>query len=506
MPEGLLTHWALTTIVYASALFIFVIGTAALIAVVVYVIDRAQTANAIRRNFPVVGRLRYLFEHLGVFFRQYFFAMDREELPFNRAQRRWVDSASLGESNTHPFGSTRDMRLPGTVMFANSPFARMSEDAAPAAALTIGPDCPTPYAAPSFFNVSGMSYGSISMPAVRALSRGAAAAGIWLDTGEGGLSDWHLEGGGDIVFQIGTAKYGVRTLDGDLDEKLLRRVAERPTVRMFEIKLSQGAKPGKGGILPAIKVTEEIARVRNIPQGRDSVSPNRFPEIANTGELLDFVARVRPVTGKPVGIKTVIGDPDWLDEFCSEIERRGAASAPDFITVDSADGGTGASPLPLLDYTGILIADSLPLTCDKLEAHGLRQRIKVIASGKLMMPGPVAWALAAGADFVQSARGFMFALGCIQAMQCNRNTCPTGVTTHNPRLQRGLVVPDKATRVAAYARNVVREVGIIAHSCGLDDPRQLSRHHCWITGADGRPRRLSELFPPVQPGQAPAAG
>ena len=362
-------------------------------------------------------------------------------------------------------------------------------------ALTIGPGCQTPYTAPSFFNISGMSYGSISKPAVRALSRGAARAGIWLNTGEGGLADWHLEGGGDIVMQIGTAKYGVRTLDGDLDEERLRDVAAHDAVKMFEIKLSQGAKPGKGGILPACKVTEEIARVRNVPMGRDSVSPNRFPEVASTPELLDFIARIRAVTGKPTGIKTVIGDPDWLDELCIEIDRRGVESAPDFISVDSADGGTGASPLPLLDYSGMLIADSLPLTADKLTVHRLRDRIKIIAAGKLMMPGPVAWALAAGADFVQSARGFMFALGCIQAMQCNRNTCPTGVTTHDPRLQRGLVVPDKAGRVAAYAANVVREVGIIAHSCGVDDPRELERRHCWITGADGTPRRLSELYP-----------
>ena len=235
---------------------------------------------------------------------------------------------------------------------------------------------------------------------------------------------------------------------------------------MFEIKLSQGAKPGKGGILPAVKVTPEIAAIRGIPAGQDSLSPNRHPDINNLDDLLDQIARIRDITGKPVGFKTVIGSLDWLDELCAIVLRRGVESAPDFITVDSAEGGSGAAPMPLMDGVGMLLSDSLPAVVDRLTAWNLRDRIKVIASGKLINPRGAAWALAVGADFVNSARGFMFALGCIQAMQCNKNTCPTGVTTHDPHLQRGLVPQDKAERVAHFARNMEKEIAMIAHSCG----------------------------------------
>jgi glutamate synthase domain-containing protein 2 len=342
-----------------------------------------------------------------------------------------------------------------------------------------------------------MSYGAISRPAVRALSHGAKKAGIWLNTGEGGLSPYHLEGGCDLVMQIGTAKYGARDAAGALSDARLRDLAAHPELRMFEVKLAQGAKPGKGGILPAIKVTPEIAAIRGIPAGRDSISPNRFPEIANCGELLDFIGHIRQVTGKPTGFKTVIGAYGWLDELAAEIHRRGLEHAPDFLTVDSADGGTGAAPMPLMDNVGLPIRESLPLVADKLNEWGLKNRIRLIASGKMINPTEVAWALCAGADFVNSARGFMFALGCIQAMQCNRNTCPTGVTTHDERLQRGLVPADKAERVARYARQMHKEVGIIAHSCGVAEPRLLRRHHCHIVTGTGRSLGLDRIHPDV---------
>jgi glutamate synthase domain-containing protein 2 len=266
---------------------------------------------------------------------------------------------------------------------------------------------------------------------------------------------------------------------------------------MFEIKLSQGAKPGKGGILPAVKVTAEIAAIRGIPEGRDSLSPNRHPEIASIGDILDMVERVRRVTGKPVGFKTVIGGFGWLEDLCDEIARRGPASAPDFITIDSADGGTGAAPMSLIDNVGLPLRESLPGVVDRLRARGLRERIKVIASGKLIVPAAAAWAFCAGADFVNSARGFMFALGCIQALKCNKNICPTGITTHNKRLQRGLNVADKSTRVANYARNLAHEIAIIAHSCGVAEPRQLRREHCRIVLPDGRSAPFGELYPEV---------
>jgi len=264
---------------------------------------------------------------------------------------------------------------------------------------------------------------------------------------------------------------------------------------MFEIKLSQGAKPGKGGILPGGKVTEEVAAIRLIDPGKHSISPNRHPEINSEADLLDMIERVRRVTGKPTGFKTVIGTPDWIDDLCDEIHRRGIESAPDFITVDSADGGSGAAPMSLIDYMGLPIKESLPLVVDVLTKHGLRDRIKVVASGKMVLPGPVAWALCAGADFVASARGFMFALGCIQALQCNKNTCPTGVTTHDPKLQRGLDPVDKAERVARYALSSSKEVGVIAHSGGVPEPRRLKRFHCRIVQDDGKSVPLDELYP-----------
>jgi len=340
-----------------------------------------------------------------------------------------------------------------------------------------------------------MSFGAISEPAVRAISRGAKLANCWMNTGEGGLSPYHLEGGCDIVFQIGTAKYGVRTPDGRLCDDRLVEVARYPQVRMIEVKLSQGAKPGKGGILPGGKVTREIAAIRGIPEGEDSISPNRHPEIDSVADILDFVDHVRRTTGKPVGFKAVIGAYGWLISLCEEVHRRGIESAPDFITVDSGDGGTGAAPMPLMDNVGLPIRESLPMVADILHAHGLRERVRLVASGKLTTPSGVAWALCAGADFVTSARGFMFSLGCIQAMKCDRNTCPTGITTHNPRLQRGLDPADKAAKVANYCRNLVHEVETIAHSCGVAEPRLLRRYHVRIVQPGGKSVPLDVLQP-----------
>lgn len=475
--------------------FWLVTGTVLFAVVLIGLIDRLQTSDAIRRNYPVIGRFRDLFSALGEFFRQYFFAMDREELPFNRAQRDWVAHAAAGGSNTLAFGSTRNISVVGTPIFTPAPFPPLDDRHASSEPMLIGPTARQPYEAGSFFNISGMSYGAISKPAVRALSRGARLAGMWLNTGEGALSPYHLEGGADIVFQIGTAKYGVRDDSGALDDGKLRAVAAIPEVRMFELKLAQGAKPGKGGILPAEKITDEIAGIRGIEPGRDSLSPNRHPEVASPGELLDFIGHIREVTGKPVGIKTVMGHLGAFGELFDEIGRRGRESAPDFITLDGGEGGTGASPMPLLDLVGVSIREALPRLTDLRDRRGLKERIRIVASGKLINPGDVAWALAAGADFVTSARGFMFALGCIQALKCNRNTCPTGITTHNPRFQAGLVVADKDRKVAAYARAVVSEVETIAHSVGVSEPRRLQRRHVRLVQPDGTSIPMHRLFP-----------
>ncbi len=482
---------------FMSAIFVFLIGLGLLAIVVMYIVDKTQTHSTIRRNFPVVGRFRYVFENLGEYFRQYFFAQDREEMPFNRAQRSWVYRAAKNIDNTVAFGSTRDLRPVGTVIFVNCPYPVLETDVSPTKALEIGPYARQPYVTDSIINVSAMSFGAISKPAVLALSKGSAMAGNWLNTGEGGLSPYHLEGGADIVFQLGTAKYGVRDKDGAIDDEKLKEVAAHDQVKMIEIKLSQGAKPGKGGILPAAKVTEEIAKIRGIPAGEDSISPNRHPEIDSAAGLLDMINHVRDVTGLPVGFKTVIGAYGWLDELFELIIERGIESAPDFITVDSGDGGTGAAPMSLMDNVGLPIRESLPLVVDIINRYDLDSRIHVIASGKLITPAEAAWALCVGADFINSARGFMFSLGCIQALQCNKNTCPTGITTHDLKLQRGLVVEDKAERVRQYSLNMRKEIGIIAHSCGVPEPRGLRRFHCRIVQNDGRSIPLNEIYPDV---------
>ena len=489
------TRFLLSTLEFMAGLFVLAIGLIFIGLLILYIIDKTQTAHAVRRNYPIVGRFRYLFEHMGEFFRQYFFAMDREEMPFNRAERSWVYRAAKDIDSTIAFGSTRNLTPVGSVLFANCPFPTLSEDAAPVSEVTIGPYCRQPYTTDSLFNISGMSYGALSAPAVRALSCGAKKAGCWMNTGEGGVSPHHLESGCDLVCQIGTAKYGVRDSEGNLSEEKLKALADYPQVRMFEIKMSQGAKPGKGGILPGEKVTEEIAAIRDITAGQDSISPNGHPDIRSLDELLDQIERIRSISGKPVGFKAVIGATSWLGQLCHLIRQRGIESAPDFITIDSADGGSGAAPQSLMDYVGLPIKESLPLLTDTLNEHGLRKRIKVICSGKLITPSGVAWALCMGADFVASARGFMFSLGCIQALQCNKNTCPTGITTHNKKLQYGLDPNNKAERVANYAKNMVYEVGILAHSCGVIEPRKLKRHHAYIVGDDGLSRSMAELHP-----------
>lgn len=485
----------MTSMQYLSTLFVFAIGVGVVTIIILFIIDITQTKDAVRRNYPVVGRFRYLFSSLGEFFRQYFFAMDREEMPFNRAEREWIHKATKDQDNTIAFGSTKNLTYPGTAIFVNCPFPTLEEDAEKVIPLQIGPYCEKPYNAHSFFNISAMSYGALSTPAVRALSNGAKMAGCWMNTGEGGLSPHHLEGGCDIVMQIGTAKYGVRSDDGKLSDEKLKEVAAHEQVRMFELKMSQGAKPGKGGILPGIKVTAEIAKIRGIPEGEDSISPNRHPEINNAGEMLDMISHIRKITGKPVGFKAVIGAYGWLETLCEDIHARGIENAPDFITVDSGDGGTGAAPMALMDNVGLVVKESLPLVSDILHKYGLRDRIKVIASGKLVTPSEVAWALAVGADFVNSARGFMFSLGCIQALKCNQNTCPTGITTHNKRLQKGLNPENKAVKVANFCHNMVHEVEVISHSCGVSRPRLMKRKHVRIVQYSGKSVAMDELHP-----------
>jgi glutamate synthase domain-containing protein 2 len=465
--------------------------------VVTFVRDVTQKKHTVLRNFPVVGHVRYWFEELGEYFRQYFFAGDRDEMPFNRSTRGWIYRLAKDEGGIIGFGSTYDLHAPGALIFVNAAFPVLESDRLPTPPLTIGEGyCDMPFVAKSIVNVSGMSFGAISEPAVRALSRGAATAGCWMDTGEGGLSPFHLEGGCDVIMQVGTAKYGVRDQDGNLDPAKLREVAAHENVRAFEIKLSQGAKPGKGGVLPGAKVTPLIAQIRGIPAGKDSISPNRHPEIADMDSLLDHIASMRDIVKKPVGIKTAIGGRWFAEELAERILARGLDYAPDFLVIDGGEGGSGAAPQALADHVGMSIDEALPRVADALLAADLKGRIRLVASGKLVTSARAAWALCCGADFVNTARGFMFSLGCIQALRCHTNTCPTGVTSHNPRLQRGLVVEDKATRVANYALNMNKEIDMIAHSCGVQQARELTRRHVRIAQPSGGTVALDVLYPP----------
>lgn len=448
-------------------LIILILFAAALAAI--YVHDTRQTAHTIQRNFPIIGHVRYFAETWGEYMRQYQYLPDWAERPFNRLERSWVYRSAKGVSNLVSFGSENSPSF----VFRNAAFPVLEEDkkSYPGKLIGIatGPGASRePYVAKSFFNISGMSYGALSHAAVSALSKGAKLAGIWMSTGEGGLSSFHLEGGADVIMQIGTAKYGVRHADGTLSDDRLREIAAYPQIKMFEVKLAQGAKPGKGGILPAHKVTAEIAKIRGIPEGQDSISPNRHRDIGTIQELGEFIAHVREVTGKPVGVKFVVGDPAFTDEWFDDCAAN-PKHCPDYIHVDGGEGGTGAAPEPLADYVGLSITQALPMVAALRAEHGLKERIRIIAAGKLVTPDKVAWALCMGADFVSSARGFMFSLGCIQAMKCGSGNCPTGVTAVDPRLIKGLDPTDKAVRVSRYARRMMDEVEMIAHSCGLMD-------------------------------------
>ncbi|MEP7261999.1 MAG: FMN-binding glutamate synthase family protein [Usitatibacter sp.] len=487
----------------SEALRILSVGAGTLLAIVVFAVivfwfiqDVTQKKHAVLRNYPVIGRLRYFFEKQGEYFRQYFFAGDRDEMPFNRATRAWIYRVAKQEdgSGIIGFGSTYDMKAPGAILFVNAGFPVQEWEKQVTPPLVIGEGwCDKPFTAKSIVNISGMSFGAISRPAVQALSKGAASAGCWLDTGEGGMAPHHLAGGADVIMQIGTAKYGIRDEAGNFSPERAKALATQ--VKAFEIKLSQGAKPGKGGVLPGGKVTDEIARIRGIPQGQDSISPNRHKDVANIVELLDQVAMIRSLTGRPVGIKTAIGGWHFLNALGEDVLKRGLEYAPDFLVIDGGEGGSGAAPQALFDHMSLSIEEALPRAADMLYETGLKDRVRLVASGKLVTSARAAWALCAGADFVNTARGFMFSLGCIQALRCHTNTCPTGITTHNPRLQRGLVVEEKWQRVANYAMGMNKDIEMIAHSCGVAHARLLRREHCRIVQGSGATAALNMLYP-----------
>jgi len=472
-----------------------IIGLVLLFALLFWLVrDIVQKKHSVLRNYPIIGHLRYMLEKQGEFFRQYLVSGERDEMPFNRATRNWAYRASKGITGVIGFGSTNDLREPGSIIFVNAPFPVLHSEHLPTPALMIGEGyCRDPYLARSLVNISGMSYGALSAPAIQALSKGAAKAGCWINTGEGGMSPYHMEGDCERIMQIGTAHYGIREQDGELSKARALKLAK--SVSAFEIKLSQGAKPGKGGMLPGNKVTEEIAHLRGIPLGKDSLSPNRHPDITNMDQLLDRIAMLRDLTGKPVGVKTAIGGLEFSNALCEAVLRRGLEYAPDYLVIDGGEGGSGSSPQVLADHMGLPIMEALPRVVDDLIAAGLKQRIRVVASGKMVNPARAAWALCTGADFINTARGFMFSLGCIQAMRCHSNTCPTGITTHNRRLQRGLVVEEKFLRVANYALEMNKAIEMIAYSCGVRHPRELRREHVRLVQAAEHSVAMNILFP-----------
>ena len=456
--------------------------------------DLSQKKHAITRNFPVIGHVRYFLQELGPLLRQYFFMSDVEERPFNRIARSWVYASADGGNNMIGFGSQLDPHQAGRIFILPSlyPAPAGSDDELPRPRV-IGAHRPEPYHPRRFANISGMSFGALSANAIRALSNGARLAGSYMSTGEGSLSAYHLEGGADILYQIGPSKFGCRTPDGAFDGQKAAAIFALPQVRMIEVKLSQGAKPGKGGVLPKEKITPEIAAIRGIPLGQDCHSANRFEEFGDASSLLEFIRRLRGLTGKPIGLKMVVGSEAEIEDLCAAIHASG--DGPDFIAVDGKEGGSGAAPLALADWVGLPLLDALTIVDNALRRFGLRESVTVIASGRIATPGDVATHLALGADLVHIARGFMLSIGCIQALQCHTNRCPAGVATQSRWLQAGLDPADKAVKVRNYALALERGLQMIVHSCGLHHPSQLRRHHAVMRVSPGVTKRLDEVLP-----------
>lgn len=459
--------------------------------------DVRQTRNAVQHNFPVVGHLRSLLQELGPPLRQYFFAHDLEERPYDRVTRRWVYASAAGKNSALAFGSQADHTAPGRMHLLPSLYPTLGTTAGRVAPAVrpgvIGRRRRQPYQPEHFFNISGMSYGALSANAVSALSRGARLAGMYMGTGEGSLSSHHIEGGADILYQIGPAKFGCRTADGRFDDDKARVMLARPQVKMVEIKLGQGAKPGQGGLLPKDKITQEIADIRGVPMGVDCQSPNGFEECRDAASLLDFIERVRRLTEKPVGIKLAVGTAAQIRDLCDEMVRRG--DGPDFIVVDGTEGGTGAGPLALADHVGLPLIDGLLVVDDALRRAGLRRDVTLIASGKIATGGEAALHFALGADLVHIGRGFLLSIGCIQALQCHTNRCPTGVASQNRWLQAGLDPADKGVRVANYSRALERDLVAITHACGLRHPGELHRGLVMMNVSPGVRKSMLELHP-----------
>lgn len=459
--------------------------------------DLLQRRHAVRRNYPVTGNIRYLFESFRPELRQYLFEDDNEAQPFSRVQRAMVYQRAKQVLDKRPFGTQQDVYGDNYEWMNHSLLPSHIADSN-FRVVVGGPGCRQPVSL-SVLNISAMSFGALSANAILALNRGAKAGGFAHDTGEGGVSRYHREPGGDLIWNIGSGYFGCRNAAGEFDPDRFAATAALPQIRMIEIKLSQGAKPGHGGILPGAKVTIEIAEARGVAVGQDCNSPARHSAFGTPIELLQFVARLRELSaGKPVGFKLCLGHPwEWFAIAKAMLETR---ITPDFIVIDGAEGGTGAAPLELVDHVGMPLREALWLVHNTLVGINLRQQIRLGASGKIISAFDMARAFAMGADWCNSARGFMFAVGCIQAQACHTGRCPTGVATQDPQRQRGLVVPDKAQRVEQFHRNTLRALKELLESCGLEHPDDLQSHHIVRRISPSEIRLLSTLFPALTPG------
>ncbi|MCL8381332.1 FMN-binding glutamate synthase family protein [Xanthobacter aminoxidans] len=485
--RGLLRRWsvfiAVTVIALVSLLLSFTSHQAWLIVfcvlfplVLVGIFDVTQSEHSLLRNYPVIGSVRWIFEAMRPYLRQYLMEDDQSERPYNREDRSIIYARAKNEEDRQPFGTELDTYA--------AEYEWMTHSLAPAPVahepfrVTVGGSaCAKPYSA-SVLNVSAMSFGSLGRNAIEALNLGAKTAGCYHDTGEGGLSPYHRIHGGDIVWELGSGYFGARNRDGTFSPERFAERATDPQVKMVEIKLSQGAKPGHGGVLPAAKVTPEIAEIRGIPLGEDCISPSRHSAFSTPAQMMEFVAQLRELSGgKPVGIKLCVGHPSEVFALAKAMVKTGIQ--PDFVVVDGAEGGTGAAPHELADHLGMPLREGLILMRNALVGTGLRQNVRLAASGKVTSGFSMAANMAIGADWCNAARAFMFSLGCVMSMRCHTGTCPTGVTTNDPHLQRGLVVDEKAERVASFHRHTVHALAELIAAAGLEHPGDLLPHHVW---------------------------
>jgi len=482
------------SLVWPEALWAFVV-VGPLVLLGIY--DSCQRSHAVIRNFPVIGRARYWMETIRPEIQQYFVESDTSGRPFTRELRNVIYQRAKVATDTRPFGTIRDLYNEGSEWIAHSLAPKHPPDREPR--ILIGERrCSQPYSA-SMLNVSAMSFGSLSKNAVLALNGGAKLGGFAHNTGEGGLSPNHLQPGGDLIWQIGTGYFGCRTPEGNFDPDRFAQQANRESVKMIEVKLSQGAKPGHGGILPAAKVTREIAQIRGVPLGQDVISPPDHQAFSTPKGLLDFIVQLRELSGgKPIGFKLCVGQPSEFLSICKAMVETG--TVPDFITVDGAEGGTGAAPLEFSNSIGMPLTDGLLFVHNALLGCNLRKEIRVICSGKIVTGFNMIQRIAIGADLCNSARAMMFALGCVQSLKCNTNHCPVGVATQDPDLVRGLDVVGKTPRVFNYHRNTVNSLLEILGAAGLSHPDQLQPRHIQRRVSPTEVQDYSQIYQYFEPG------